>query len=113
MGHPGQIIPFYGNINWAANICAVQRLNHLTQKVKLELRMHCPNASRVIRIAMVALSKNIDRVNFAKLKRFDKCLCVKFIADCFTLQGSMKVEMYLAISVVDRFHNFLYLCPDK
>ena len=54
---------------------------------------------------MMALRKNVNRVNMTHLEGFDKGFRVEIVADGATFQRGMEIQMDLAKSMMGRFHD--------
>ena len=54
---------------------------------------------------MMALRKNVDRVNMPHLEGFDKGLRVEIVAYGATFQRGMEIQMHLAKSMMGSFHD--------
>jgi hypothetical protein len=86
----------------------MQGFDHAAQQVDFELWMHRANPGRVIRIAMMALGENIDRVNLAHLQGFNESLRIELRSHTVAFQGSMEIQVDLAKAVVCFLHGFLW-----
>ena len=59
----------------------------------------------VVRIAVMAPGKDVDRIHLAHLQRLDKGLGVEINPDRVAFQGGVKIEVYLAKAVVCLLHE--------